>query len=400
MTNEQVEVNRIIVGNNIETLKTLPDGCVHMCVTSPPYYGLRDYQTADWVGGNDPNCDHVANSSKTKLQNNPEFDEGRPSREATKLPGYYYDSVCEKCGAVKEDHQLGMESTPEEFISNLVNVFREVKRVLRDDGTLWVNIGDSYAGANGNGYKQSIANENASTSGGHYNEDFRKKMKRVDTKCKPKDLIGIPWMLAFALRADGWYLRQDIIWKKENCMPESVKDRCTKNHEYIFLLAKSQQYYFDNDSIREPLSKSSIERVEYGWDCDRPSTKNNSLGDGEGIHTDKMGSRFANPLGRNKRSVWTTTLQPFREAHFATYPEKLIEPCILAGCPEGGVVLDPFMGSGTTAVVALKNGRNYLGCELNPDYAEIAKKRIEPVFQTVQDTVTNNRTASEFFTFE
>lgn len=283
---------KILIGDALEQLKTIESGTVNTCVTSPPYYGLRDYGV---------------------------------------------------------DGQIGLEETPEQYISKLVAVFSEVKRVLRDDGTLWVNIGDSYAAQRGG----------TSSIG-----------------LKHKDLIGIPWMLAFALRADGWYLRQDIIWAKPNPMPESVKDRCTKSHEYIFLLSKSPKYYYDAKAIKEPVSEISLKRAEYGWDCDRPSTKNASLG-GDGIHTEKMGTRFVNPDGRNKRDVWTVTTKPFKGAHFAVFPPDLIEPCILAGCPADGLVLDPFTGSGTTGVVSLKNGRNFIGIELNPAYAQLAEERIK-----------------------
>jgi len=306
----------ILTGDALEQLKTIESGVVNTCVTSPPYYGLRDYGV---------------------------------------------------------DGQIGLEETPEQYISKLVAVFREVRRVLRDDGTLWVNIGDSYAREGGTGKKDRHWDGREKDVGKEMN-GFRLLAHEIGLK--PKDLIGIPWMLAFALRADGWYLRQDIIWAKPNPMPESVKDRCTKSHEYIFLLSKSKQYYYDADSIKEPVSELSLKRAEYGWDCDRPSTKNASLG-GEGIHTDKMGTRFVNPDGRNKRSVWTIAVNGFKEAHFATFPQALIEPCILAGAPFDGLVLDPFTGSGTTAVTALQNGRNFIGVELNPKYVTMAQKRIK-----------------------
>ena len=231
-----------------------------------------------------------------------------------------------------EEKQLGMEDTPEEFVDNLVKVFREVKRVLRDDGTVWLNLGDSY---------------NAGRNGGHAGgskQNHKKYLQRSGANVvglKPKDLVGIPWRVAFALQQDGWYLRQDIIWHKPNPMPESVKDRCTKAHEYIFLLSKSTKYYFDNEAIKEDLAKSS-----------NVSNK------------------------RNKRSVWTITTKPFKGAHFATFPMDLIEPCVLAGCPEGGTVLDPFGGSGTTGIVAVNNKRNAVLCELNQEYIDLAKKRI------------------------
>jgi len=202
---------------------------------------------------------------------------------------------------------------------------------------------------------------------------------------KHKDLVGIPWRVAFALQADGWYLRQDIIWAKPNPMPESVTDRCTKAHEYVFLLTKQPRYYYDNAAIKEPVSEVSLKRAEYGWDSDRPSTKNASMG-GTGIHVEKMGTRFVNPEGRNKRSVWTVTTKPFKGAHFAVMPEALVEPCVLAGSGTGDTVLDPFSGSGTVGVVALRHGRNYIGCELNPDYAAISEERIRedaPLMNTV-----------------
>lgn len=268
------------------------------------------------------------------------------------------------CGAVREDHQIGLEETPEEYIQKLVAVFHEVRRCLKVGGTLWVNIGDSYAGASSN--------------------------------CKTKDLIGIPWMLAFALRADGWYLRQDIIWRKPNPMPESVKDRCTKSHEYIFLLSKSPTYYFDAEAIAEPISTSSVKRylqdIENQEGSFTPSKGNGKMkaslprfggakyGDNDDPHMQTYSGNTYNPTAkRNKRDVWEVSTQAVKEAHFATFPEKLVEPVILAGCPEGGIVLDPFMGSGTTGRVAVKLSRNYLGVELNPEYVDISNRRLDNV---------------------
>jgi DNA modification methylase len=261
--------------------------------------------------------------------------------------------------------QMGLEPTPEEFVAELVSVFREVHRVLRDDGTLWLNLGDSYAGsgkgrwADGNSYATGKQATHKGTTEG-------KLIKAVTPDCKSKDLIGIPWMVAFALRADGWYLRQDIIWHKPNPMPESVTDRCTKSHEYIFLLSKSQQYYFDYEAIKEdgmiPAgtkgAKGSAERQNQKGVNSRPPEY--KIYDGR----------------RNKRSVWTVNTKPFKGAHFATFPVDLIEPCILAGCLEGGTVLDPFGGAGTTGLVANNYNRNAILCELNPDYSEIANARI------------------------
>ena len=273
---------------------------VQTCVTSPPYFGLRDYG---------------------------------------------------------HDGQIGLEETPEQYIEAMVEVFSCVKNILADDGTLWLNIGDSYAGNN------SQASNNGRAGFGNARE---RVVNRTGEGLKTKDLIGIPWMLAFALRADGWYLRQDIIWHKPNPMPESVTDRCTKAHEYIFLMSKSPKYYYDFESIKEEgviaagtlAAKGSAERQnQKGVNARPPEYKEY---DGQ----------------RNKRSVWTVTTKPYEGAHFAVFPTDLIEPCILAGAPVGDVVLDPFMGSGTTAQVAQSLGRQYLGCELNPEYAPLQKRRL------------------------
>lgn len=273
-----------------------------------------------------------------------------------------YKTVCPLCGAVREDKQIGLEETPEQYVQHLVEVFREVRRVLKNDGTLWLNIGDSYCGTGSKGnykdpkYKDGRNGQSVSLT------------QKIEGY-KSKDLIGIPWMLAFALRADGWYLRQDIIWAKPNPMPESVRDRCTKSHEYIFLLSKSKSYYYDNKAISEP-TKTKDSNVR-----DRDTTKlNNTPG-----RTKMGGLKTNNYSRRNKRDVWFIPTKPLKEAHFATFPEKLVEPCILAGCRHGGVVLDPFFGSGTTGVVALRHGRDFIGCELNPEYVEIAKRRTSSV---------------------
>lgn len=291
--------SKIIQGDCLSVLKTMESSTVNCCVTSPPYYGLRDYGVAD---------------------------------------------------------QIGLEVTPEAYIANLVEAFRECKRILRDDGTLWVNIGDSYAG------NMSRASNNGRAGFGTTREGI---FNRGGDGIKPKDLIGIPWMLAFALRADGWYLRQDIIWAKPNPMPESVSDRCTKSHEYIFLLSKSSRYYFNSESIKEKASPDTSVR-------DRDNTKlNNCPG------RTKMGGLKVNDYEfRNKRSVWTIATQPCKESHFATFPKELIRPCIKAGCPVDGIVIDPFLGSGTTACVCIEENRKYLGIELNPEYIKIAQKRI------------------------
>jgi DNA modification methylase len=248
-------------------------------------------------------------------------------------------------------------------VANTVLIFRAVRRVLRDDATAWINLGDSYASGKGTCYNP---------GGGH-------------SSLKPKDLVGVPWMVAFALRADGWYLRQDIIWQKPNPMPESVTDRCTKAHEYIFLLAKSQKYYYDADAIKEPASYSTHERRALAKieNKSNPDSMKNGIrprklaAPGEGIKNNSSfdAAMAIMPEIRNKRSVWTVTTKPYAEAHFATFPPDLIKPCILAGCPAGGTVLDPFLGSGTTAYVAKDLGRNAIGIELNPEYVKLAEKR-------------------------
>jgi len=246
--------------------------------------------------------------------------------------------------------------------------------VLKKEGTLWLNLGDSYASSG----KNSPPSDKSTLNGGKGvgpNEKVMNGLGRAPTpdNCKPKDLIGVPWMVAFALRADGWYLRQDIIWSKNNCMPESVTDRCTKSHEYLFLFAKSQRYYFDSEAIKEP-SVTNDPRRPYtskgAWEMDGRAP--------EQIHSGerRAGNDFSK---RNKRSVWQVNTVPYREAHFATFPEKLIEPCILAGCPEGGICLDPFFGAGTTGLVAKKLGRHFIGIELNEAYIDMAQKRVAAV---------------------
>jgi site-specific DNA-methyltransferase (adenine-specific) len=292
----------LLLGDCRKVLPTLPAGSVHCCVTSPPYFGLRDYG---------------------------------------------------------HENQIGLEQTPDAFAQELVGVFREVRRVLRDDGTLWLNLGDSYNAYNANrGASTSISDGTA----GRGHPTHRRGL--TTPTLKNKDLIGIPWRVAFALQADGWYLRQDIIWHKPNPMPESVRDRCTKAHEYIFLLSKSPRYYFDSEAIKE-LADPKNHRQSAGIRRTAPgSTAHGGPASGSRCYTTK-----------NKRSVWSVTVKPFKGAHFATFPPDLIEPCVLAGCPIGGTVLDPFMGSGTTAAVALQHGRQFVGVELNPEYLELARRR-------------------------
>lgn len=308
-----MEKNKIYHGNTLDILKTFDDNSIDCCITSPPYWALRDYEV---------------------------------------------------------DSQLGHEPTPDEYVNNITSVFNEVKRVLKKEGTLWLNIGDTYCGT------------------GHKNNKVDKKYPKgrtgqsiaINNKIdglKSKDLVGIPWKVAFALQQSGWYLRSDIIWQKPNVMPESVKDRPTKQHEYIFLLSKSPKYYYDYQSILEPLSEDSSDRYKY------------SFGGKKNIHlknTDNpravVGERKITK-GRNKRTVWTVNTKPFKGQHFAVYPEQLIVPCVLAGCPKGGIVLDPFFGSGTTGIVALKNERNYIGIELNEEYIKIQNDRLNQLQLTL-----------------
>lgn len=313
---------QILIGDCRKQMQSLADGSVQTCVTSPPYFGLRDYGVAG---------------------------------------------------------QLGLEPSPEDFVAAMVEVFREVHRVLADDGTLWLNLGDSYYNYRPGNYSDNRAH----AFGGARTEDKKRGMpdnpsssKRGAklTGLKEKDLIGIPWRVALALQADGWYLRQDIIWHKPNPMPESVRDRCTKAHEYIFMLSKSPKYFFDSDAIKEPS-------IWYGKDA--RSDKGNIRYEGKRTMdtSGKNGQQgFATVTEfRNKRSVWTVTTKPFKGAHFATFPPDLIEPCILAGSRSGDTVLDPFGGSGTTAGVSIKHGRKAILCELNPEYAAFVPARIDAI---------------------
>jgi DNA modification methylase len=351
----------ILVGDVKTRLAEIPDGSVQTCVTSPPYWGLRDYGTASWEGGN-VNCDHLGKPMATRANINNNTG-GKDVKNAEMRE--FYKNICGKCGAKRIDNQLGLEPTPDEYVANMVEVFREVWRVLRDDGTLWLNLGDSYSGSG----KGPAGNLGAM----HDERNMEKKHSAiVPNGLKPKDLIGIPWRVAFALQADGWYLRQDIIWAKPNVMPESVRDRCTKSHEYLFLLTKSPKYYYAHEAIKEPVSEVSLKRAKSGWKTNRPSAKTNK----DGIDVAEMGTRFVNPSGRNKRDVWFIPTASFKGAHFAVMPERLVEPCILAGSKEGDLILDPFAGSGTVGVVALRYGRNFIGTELNPEYADIAVNRI------------------------
>ena len=364
-----IDINKTYEGEALALLKTFPSGIFNTCVTSPPYWGLRDYGV---------------------------------------------------------EGQLGLEKTPEEYVQKLVTIFREVKRVLKDDGTLWLNLGDSYCGG---GVKGNNEGEKQKTNKGAYwgENDNIAMLKAKINGLKPKDLVGIPWMVAFALRADGWYLRHDIIWSKTNPMPESVTDRCTKAHEYIFLLSKSRKYYYDAKAIATPYQDKTLTtfgceakgngdgsgliksenwandipvrkpkqwKTPDGWDTSEGSHgtihkngrekgfkgyEHRGPGDktltGHSGNYDSEGNLIGDGLA-NKKSVWTVSTQSFSEAHFATFPERLIVDCIKAGCPEGGTVLDPFAGANTTGLVSRKLNRNYVALELNPEYIKIGDKRV------------------------
>lgn len=357
---------RIIVGDNRVLLKRLEAKSIQTVITSPPYWGLRDYGTGTWIGG-DESCKHIADKSKTKKFGNAEFNENRPSREATKTKGYYFDDICGLCGAIKKDQQIGLETTPAEFVEQLCLVFDEVWRVLKDDGTLWLNLGDSYAAFRDSKSAPDSLREGEGTRVATANNRNPESLRKAGLK--HKDLVGIPWQVAFALQERGWYLRQDIIWAKPNPMPESVTDRCTKSHEYLFLLTKSPKYYFDNEAIKEPVAtKDGGKGIRVGG---------NKYGDNDDSkHATKSGNVFEGSEFRNKRDVWSVAPSRYKEAHFATYPPELITPCVLAGSKPDDWVLDPFSGSGTTGEVAMQFGRNYIGLELNAEYAALSEKRL------------------------
>ncbi|MBP3537295.1 MAG: site-specific DNA-methyltransferase [Muribaculaceae bacterium] len=303
----------------LDALRQFPDDSINCCVTSPPYYALRDYG----------------------------------------MQG-----------------QIGREETPELYINRLTEVFREVRRVLAPNGTLWLNIADTYAGKGNQG----------NCIDPKYPSGRTGQSKALNNKvegCKPKDMIGIPWKLAFALRDDGWYLRSDIIWHKANPMPESVRDRPSRCYEHIFLLSKSRRYFYDADAISEPVKESSIRRMK-GAVGEHTKHNDTPIAGVQNLYRPRSAGTFSEediPKTRNRRDVWQINTFPFKGSHFAAFPPKLAETCILAGCPEGGVVLDPFFGSGTTGLAAKKLGRQYIGIELNPEYCKLAEKRIRGEFE-------------------
>ena len=380
-----MNTHKIILGDCIAGMKTIPTGCIQTCITSPPYWGLRDYGTATWDGG-DSSCNHVDDvalaerlrQKKSMISVGERIDGSTRTRVHDEQIGntIQHRDVCPKCGAKRIDAQLGAEKTPEEYVENMVKAFREVRRILRNDGTVWLNLGDSYA----HNVKEHNTKSDKQSSNRGTKEFLTPHRNFEGVGIKTKDLVGIPWRVAFALQADGWYLRQDIIWHKPNPMPESVTDRCTKSHEYIFMLSKKSHYYFDHEAIKEKAV--GVPHAPGNKNKTQPSEKGAR---DPALEPDRV---WASDGKRNRRSVWTVTTKPFRGAHFATFPKDLIEPCVLAGCPVGGTVFDPFTGSGTTAIVSLKHNRNFIGTELNPEYIKIAEARIkEEVPNTLQDFI-------------
>ncbi len=363
----------VLIGDAIEQLRTLPAESVQCCVTSPPYWGLRDYGTASWEGGDD-GCDHIMPVSYLSSTLGASTGGRSPETHARSIGAQAtpYAHDCGKCGAKRIDSQLGLEKTPEEYVAKMVEVFREVRRVLRKDGTLWLNLGDSYARAGG-------WSDNSGLDGLARGESGRAKSnigngisQQLAAGLKEKDLCGIPWRVAFALQADGWWLRSDIIWAKPNPMPESVSDRPTKSHEYLFLLTKSANYFYDAEAIKErgELRPPSYFGGKKGRDNTLPKSDPNYRNGHE-----QYGRLYEYDSSRNKRSVWTVATAPYPEAHFATYPPDLIKPCIMAGSRIGDTVLDPFAGSGTTGMVALELGRKAVMIELNPKYCDLIRQR-------------------------
>ena len=305
----------IITADALDGLKTIASETVDTCITSPPYFGLRDYGT---------------------------------------------------------DGQIGIEATPEEYIDKLVDIFREVRRTLKEDGTVWIVIGDSYAGSGKGG-------QSAEKQSDNWQPKYANKGKAYELK--PKNLIGIPWRVAFALQADGWILRQDIIWHKPNAMPESVKDRCTRAHEYIFMLTKQARYYYDGNAVKEKAVNGDPHPPRGSKGVFNPNSGRRKQ-DEHGRRYEGFNGRYHRDgrepiIERNRRSVWTVTTKPLKEAHFAVFPPDLIEPCVLASTRPGGLVIDPFLGSGTTGIVARANGRDFIGIDINPEYCKIAEKRLK-----------------------
>jgi DNA modification methylase len=401
---------RILIGDVLERLRGLPDESVHCVVTSPPYWGLRDYGTATWEGG-DPDCAHRSPTMREGRNEDRDVLKGSAATNSGQLLNMAKQGVCGKCGAIRKDRQLGLEPTLGEHIAVMVGVFREVRRVLRKDGTLWLNYGDCYA-TSPNG--RSAA---ATKAAGNDDRTFRDKpFSTIGGYLKAKDLCMVPNRLAIALQEDGWWVRSEIIWHKPNPMPESTKDRPGCAHEKIWLMSKSRKYYYDHKAVREPMAAASVARLSQDVESQAGSSRQPGKTNGPMKAVGRLEPRGRDTYGRHTldgavpegerrkrgvpprhaqhassdrqsldnvprgtrglRNVWTIAPKGFKDAHFATFPPALIVPCIKAGCPAGGTVLDPFGGSGTTGLVAQDLGRNAILIELNPDYAEMARRRI------------------------
>ena len=346
---------KFIQGNCIDKIKELEDNSIDCVVSSPPYYGLRDYGTATWKGGND-NCNHIEPSGSIKF----------PGRDTQAHDKRQYKNICKKCGAKRIDEQFGLEKTYQDYIANTVKVFETFKPKLKDTATIWWNVGDTYAMSSMRGKDSLFRSIDQSKSG------IRNVKRSIPIGLKAKDLMMIPNRVAIALQDAGWYIRSEIIWHKPNPMPESIRDRPTSCHEKIWLITKNKKYYYDADAIKEHVVESSKKLNML------PGVGGKKYGNNDSKeHLTKSGKETENRLVKNKRNVWKVSTKPFKEAHFATFPKDLIEPCIKSGCPEGGVVLDPFGGAGTTGIVAQSLNRQAILIELNPEYIEISKNRID-----------------------
>tara|TARA_B100000963_G_C22618481_1_gene668623 strand:- start:834 stop:2024 length:1191 start_codon:yes stop_codon:yes gene_type:complete len=377
---------RLLYGADVrDGLKHVADNSIQTICTSPPYWGLRDYGTATWVGG-DSNCNHTSSKDNDNLKPHVSRPNGGHRGGS--------NNECRLCGAKRVDSQIGLEDSVEEYVKSIVDVFHACKRVLKSDGTLWLNLGDTYAGGGGaSGHTAQTKNMGRTTNsygavatGG-----------RVPLGLKAKDLIGIPWRVALALQADGWYLRNEIIWNKPAPMPESVKDRFTRTHESVFLFAHPDskgKYYFDQAAVREPCTTSSLKDI---------SRRNLALGKKgkfdarPDLHTRGREEYYSNDGKRNKRTVWTIGTSPYAGAHFACWPTELVKNMVLAGSAKGNTVLDPFSGSATTGQVAMQHGRNYIGTDLNEDYFKLAKGRLLGVKATRKKSIEPDTSTLDIF---
>lgn len=375
-----MQLDTIVQADALTYLQSLPDESVHLIVTSPPYFGLRDYGTGTWSGG-DPACDHAVGRFTTPASSKQTSNSGSGTMQAR--------SVCPKCGARRIDTQIGQEPTPAAFVAALVDVFREARRVLRNDGNCYVNLGDSYNGS-GKGRNADGTHQPGGKQGTNTGTVVGLLGKTTFDGLPPKSLMGIPWRFAIAMQDDGWLLREDIIWAKGNPMPESVRDRCTRSHEYIFHFTKGPRYWYDKEAVAEDSSPDMQRRAALGHT--RGANGKVDAGRNDASSLRGADAMAITATGRNRRSVWSINPASFKGAHFATFPEAIPEICIKAACPEGGVVLDPFMGAGTVGLVAKRLNRRYLGCDLNAEYVAMAQGRIESISYTLMSLLGGSQT--------